>query len=44
MSTEIITGTAEQIKVALDAIIAAATTVNFIVKLEAGKVLVVYTP
>ena len=43
MSTSILEGKAEFIKSSLDALIASVTTIHFITKLEAGKVLVVYT-
>lgn len=44
MTTKIITGKAEIIKSEIDVLITAGATLHFITKLEAGKVLVVYTP
>ena len=43
MTTKIIEGKAEFIKNEIDALIGAGKTINFIIKLEAGKVLVLFS-
>ena len=43
MTSVILEGKAEFIKEQIDLLISGGSTINFIVKLEAGKVLVLYT-